>query len=348
MLCPQCLKDVKFNYAPAEGADTLRPYLCPTDRCGERVERTYVDEYHEAPIVPVCAVGLPRHGKTTYFAALMYFARRFDISRGWPNFFLQPVNREAVEATSPLAEAFGRGELPDATPKVFPRPSLIRLAGVPGRPERECRLLCYDPAGEVYENATSIDRFARFVQLAKAVVFFISLKEVREEARYERTSVAAAMDRLFDNYDYYIRNKGVKRRSQDLIVVYTRADELLDDFETRPSRALGSRERFTITSYLRMGATEGLAPLKTSRDQRGSVSAILRKFTETDLEARNFVRMAEDSYRSLTFTVTSALGCLPIMADGDRRLLVAPVPKRVLDPILWVVEKTLDQRRWWQ
>ena len=66
-------------------------------------------------------------------------------------------------------------------------------------------------------------------------------------------------------------------------------------------------------------------------------------FTEQELNAHEFVNAAESNFKSLNFSIISALGTEP---EGAR-LTVEIVPRRILDPVLFVIEKSFDDDSQW-
>jgi hypothetical protein len=78
------------------------------------------------------------------------------------------------------------------------------------------------------------------------------------------------------------------------------------------------------------------------------MSNLLYRFTEEELDAYEFLNAAESNFKSVSFSIISALGTEPYGA----RLSVEIVPRRILDPILWIMEKSFSGperffRRWW-
>ena len=68
------------------------------------------------------------------------------------------------------------------------------------------------------------------------------------------------------------------------------------------------------------------------------ISNRLLEFTEQELQAHEFINTAEANFKSINFSIISALGTEP----QDGRLAVAIVPRRILDPLLWVMEKSFS------
>jgi hypothetical protein len=72
------------------------------------------------------------------------------------------------------------------------------------------------------------------------------------------------------------------------------------------------------------------------------ISSQLRSFTGEDLRARQFLSLASDRFASVEFSIVSALGAAP---GQDGHLGVKIKPRRILDPLLWTLERALPARR---
>jgi hypothetical protein len=126
---------------------------------------------------------------------------------------------------------------------------------------------------------------------------------------------------------------GGTTKDQHLIVVFTKADQLLRRFKS------GWKD---LQSYLVQGSIESLARPEGYIQRMQSVSDRLLEFTENELNAYEFVNAAQSNFKSINFSIISALGTEP---EGAR-LSVAIVPRRILDPVLWIMEKSADQSLW--
>ena len=143
MLCPFCLDDVKFKQEKLN-RQLSTVYLCPT--CGEQVPALYAQDFRKYPPVVVSAVGFRQHGKTVYFATLFYTLKRLTLARDWSQFFTMGLNEASLATVYDNARLLDAGALPDSTPKNFPRPTILRVEGMPMH--RNCTLLCFDTGGE--------------------------------------------------------------------------------------------------------------------------------------------------------------------------------------------------------
>ncbi len=326
MLCSFCLSDVRFKKEKTSG-NLASIYLCPT--CNEQAPALYSQDYRKYPPVVISAVGFRQHGKTVYFASLFYTLKKLTLARDWPEFFTMGLNEDSLDTVYGNARMLDAGALPDSTPKNFPRPTMIRAEGIPMQPD--CTLLFFDTGGECFEKPTQLVQFAGFVRRAKAALLLISIPDL-EDPR-------AGMQKLLNTYVVGMGELGAKTKDQHLIVVYTKADQLV-------SRLTGRWK--SLYTYLVQGSVDDLAQHNGYIERMEDVSDQLYDFTEEELQAHEFLNAAEANFKSVNFSIISALGTEPQGA----KLSVRIVPRRILDPILWIMEKSFSGperllRRWW-
>jgi hypothetical protein len=317
MLCPFCLEDVRPQHVRAEGPFAYS-YACP--KCREAIPALHVRDYRRYPPVVVSVVGFQRHGKTLFVASLFYTMLKLKVASYWPGFYMLPLNEESLEVVYELVRTLERGELPPSTPKLFPRPTVVRVEEVPLRDR--CTLLFYDTAGESFEKASQLGRYASFVRRARTALFLVSLPRIREDG----SDVAVEMEKLLAAYIQAMGALGEARR-QHLVVVYTCGDELEPFLEGWPD----------LLQYLVDGSVDTLADRQRYVLRMRQVSDRLADFTERALDARPFLNLARKSFRSVHFSVVSALGAAP----QDGRLPARIAPRRILDPLFWMMEQAL-------
>lgn len=325
MLCPFCLDDVKFKLEK-QGNSRTAMYVCPN--CNEQVPALYAQDYRKYPPVVISAIGFRQHGKTVYFASLFYTLKKLTLARDWPDFFTMSLNEDSLDTVYGNVRMLEGGVLPDSTPKNFPRPTMIRAEGVPMQPD--CTLLFFDTGGESFERPTQLVQFAGFVRRARAAMLLVSPADL-EDPR-------AGMQKLLNTYVVGMRELGGRTEDQHLIVVFTKADQL--------AVRLG-RQWADLRNYLVKGSVGDLARPDGYMERMHNISDRLLQFTEQELSAHEFVNAALANFKSINFSIISALGAQPQGA----RLPVNIVPRRILDPMLWVMEKTFARRslfrRWW-
>jgi hypothetical protein len=322
MLCPYCLADVKFRL---EGS-----YFCPD--CNEKVPAMYVRGYGKYPPRIVSAVGLRGHGKTVYFASLFYVLKESRLPAFWqPDFFALSLTDEDLETVHSNAKMLKDGKLPGSTPMNFPRPTMLRVAGIPmWQNQRDCTLVFYDTSGEAFERASELVKYARFARQAQMVMLLVSLLDLQDPPHQMQT--------LLNTYVIGIEDLGGSTRNQDLMVVYTKADAIADRLAIPPWDG--------VRAYLADGSVNSLAQVRGYQRRMYEMSNKLYDFTRKELQSHQFVNLAETSFRSVGFSIVSALGAAP--EDGHLSAEVDPL--RVLDPIIWMMEMAppAPQRRpWW-
>ena len=320
MLCPFCLDNVKFEQKKA-GNSHASIYLCP--QCNEQVPALYSQDYKEYAPVVISAVGFRQHGKTVYFAGLFYTLKKLTLARDWPDFFTMGLNEDSLDTVYSNAHMLQDGALPDSTPKNFPRPTMLRAEGLPLHPN--CTLLFFDTGGECFERPTQLVQFAGFVKHAKAVMLLISIADLDDPR--------AGMQQLLNTYIVGMGELGTSTKEQHLIVVFTKADRIA-------ARLTGQWQE--IYNYLVTGSVEDLAQTKGYTERMRHISDLLLDFTEQELNAYEFVNAAQSQFKSVSFTIISALGTEP---EGAQ-MPVAIVPRRIIDPVLWVIEKSLSNSEW--
>jgi len=311
MLCPFCLGVVKFAQTRVKNQPA---YSCPD--CQEIAPALYVQDYARYPPVVMSAVGYRQHGKTVYFSSLFYTLKRLKVASHWPRFLAMGLSDNCLDTVYGNVALLEGGRLPNSTPKNFPRPTLLRLAGVPK--QRDCTLICYDTGGESFEQPQSMVQYARFVQRARTALFLVSVPDLPDTAR--------ELYKLLNTYVLGMDKLGADTSNQHLVIVLTKADRLAE--RLRPYGELGL--------YQEHGSIARLAEPGEYLAQMHRMSGRIREFMLRELHAEHFIETATTNFASVSFTMISALGGLP-GAEGSLQL----VPRRVLDPLLWVLERSL-------
>lgn len=310
MLCPYCLDDIQSS-APQ----------CPA--CEHEVPELYKRNYPRGgpfsrprPVV-LSAVGFSGHGKTVYLAALLHTLEN-ELTRVWPGFYRQGLDRDTIREIKRNLQDLERGELPESTRRNFPQPSLHRLAKLPRR-YGDRVLVAYDPPGEAFEEDLSLEQYAHFVKRAQSVVFLLSLPDLEEPLAHE-------MHRFLEVYTLAMARMRAPTRKQHLVVTFTKADTLL---ETRFKQFPDLVQHLSNPSYAELG------DLDAYQRRLENVSRELEDFTRNVLEARNFDNLAREAFKSVVYCAVSALGSAP---EGAR-LKDKMTPLRVADPLLWVLAR---------
>ncbi len=311
-LCPLCLVWSNFEQADKDG-------LHCSD-CGTMIPAMYEEGYSKYPPVMVSIIGFRGHGKTVYLSSLFHTLQYASLTNYWPDFFHQPINQDALDRVFGYADKLEIGKLPDTTSKVLPQPVMLWMNGVAKR--WNCTLLCYDTTGEAFKKGSQVKEYAEFVKWAKTALFLVSLPDLKKEMN----NLNIGMSSLLKTYALGMQNElGAKTKDQDLIVVYTKADEILLPDELRGLLLQATLNNLCDPDKYRKGMVQ--------------ISDRLYKFTETELQAKDFLVAARNNFKSVTFSMVSALGTKPV----DQTVAVKIRPRRILDPLLWVIEKSLNK-----
>jgi hypothetical protein len=306
MLCPYCLQNASDRESTCKN-------------CKEPLPAMYVQRhggpFTRSPAI-LSAVGFSGHGKTVYLAAMLHEMEK-TLTRVWPKFFRQALDIDSVKTVQANLALLRQGDLPESTRRNFPRPSIHALIDMPYFGSRD--LLIYDPPGEAFNTDEGMERFAHFVQRAKVVLFLVSLIDLDEPK-------ADDLFRLLNTYVLGMAKMKAKPRDQHLVVAYTKADRLKTILNTHPA----------VLDHIASADHSALADPKKYLAQLRAVSLELEAFTECDLDARNFIHLTRKEFKSVNYCAVTALG----QAPEAGHLATAIEPRRVLDPLLWVLEKS--------
>jgi hypothetical protein len=306
-LCPSCLQDVERFTESATGSGSV--HTCPA--CAELVPLRYVRDYDRYPAVVFSLTGLRGHGKTCYLASLLHEFER--IGALWPDFSYIPLDEEGLVGVRERQRALERGDLPESTRKVFPRPVLLRLEGLPDL--GGCHLLMYDTAGEAFQRSGELRQYAGYVTRSRVVVFLVSL---------ERLETPSSLVDFLTVYVQAVAELRGRPADQTLLVVLTQGDRLAGREDLPESIGDYLRERKRGTSL------EPFAPLSQEIEGwLGSQPGFI-----------NFLRRARQEFGDVRYAVVSALGSDP---EGQTQQ-VSVSPRGVLAPLLYVI--SCEKERW--
>ena len=315
MLCPFCLT-------------RLQQRVSQCGACSRQLPPEYVKAHsgwlRKSPAI-VSVIGFSGHGKTVYLASLFYALQKL-VPNAWSGFSRQGLTLKTLKTLYHNLDLLKSGELPHATEPVFPEPNIDRLYKIPQYGDRT--LLVYDPPGEAFEldEEEYLQRFAGFVKHSRCALFLVSLKDMMG-AFETPDAVADEMHRLLETYNVGMTNMGAPEKAQHLIVVYTKGDLLPSTFEDLPDE---------ITGYLERDEIEALRDLRSYSQGMKRSSGLLHEFSRNTLNASGFLYNAERHFKTVEFCAVSALGSPPV---GDR-LSERIAPRRVIDPLLWVLQKS--------
>ncbi len=311
MLCPFCLKEGTITKIEERG----RPYYVCSEHAEPKIPITYA-ENTKIPRDVISAIGFSGHGKTAYFASL--FSSLDELARVWPGFCTFPVDEQSLITVHENVKLLKGGILPSATPKNFPIPTIVQFSGMPKFKDRF--LIFYDTGGESYERASRLINNANFVKRSQTAIFFMSLHDLEYNTQ--------EMHRLLTVYIQGLKELGGNPKEQHLLVVLTKGDLLASKLESHEQ----------VWDYLTNGDVNNVrySDIKSQMADMKKISKLLKEFLRDDIGASNFIALGERSFRNIEISIISALGSAP---KGDR-LDISATPKRIFDPMLWVMNNS--------
>lgn len=308
ILCPFCLRNV-----PA------RSLKCSNIGCERDLPRLYTDDFQQIPLSIVSAVGFSSHGKTVYLATLLHVLD--ELSQYWRGYYRQALNESSIEFIEANRKLLLKdGKLPNSTPTNFRETSIWRLANVPNLGDR--RLLIYDTAGENFQKVYSLKENAGYISRSPVVLFFVSVPFIVQD----ESDPASEIDKLLQTYILGMRELSSNTKNQHLVIVYTWGDMMEDKLTEYPA----------VVNYLNKSELAPGWDMPSYLREMASISSLLKQFTYRTLKAGSFHNMAHGNFASVECCMVSSLGRPP--AKG--RLTMELSPRRVIDPLLWVIQKT--------
>lgn len=344
MICPYCLDDVS--------AKSLEHKDCKIAK-GKEFPAAYV-RFHASEVaadpVVFSVVGSVGHGKTVFLCALFDFLDN-HLTHIWPGFFSHVLDQESLSRLNENRNRLRKGELPPPTQQSFPRPGIFRLTNMPQEtpvgeslPLGDTTVLIYDPPGEAFVTDQNISNLASFVRRGSCVLFLIDIASLGD-------SVPDKMTELLDTYLLGMEHLKMERKSQHLIVVYTKSDDLkvsVPEFRTFLEKQPELRD------YLNEQRPPTLVDPNRHLEHLRKISSLLEEFTRTELRAGKFINEAAHWFSSVSFTAVSSLGAAPEDGNGGKKMKVRMSPRGVADPLLYVLAKSIRPRKkiptvpWWE
>ncbi len=311
-----------------ESRNGTAAYVCPDANCKAAIHRDFVERL-DIPRTTVGLIGFSGHGKTVYITSLFYFLKY--LRNKWADYYCLSLDDNTHKILHYHVPLFEDSQLPKSTPANFPFPSLIHFHNIPFF--RNWFACFYDTAGAVFENTQKIADQGRFVACSDVLLFIISIIDCGKKWP----------DRMVEFLDTYIRavwnSMRADLKKQHLIVVLTKADSLGN---TNPTGILSEDLVTELNSgfyknYLDLNGREDIIRLKER-------SINIRNWLIRE-GGQGFVSIAKDKFKSVEYTLVSSTGSAPV---GDRLLtkLTPEDPKLVLDPFLWILEKSRRKSTW--
>jgi len=325
------------------------PYYCPTyspstSNISEyEIPRTYVEEYSSVPPLLLVTTGFSGHGKTTYLSALTLVLE--NLCRIWSGTvydYADDFSRDQVLKIRAIAR---QGRRVEPTPLINPRPILLSVYGMPEF-KSNCIMLT-DMAGQFFDNARHWTEpegagHTRFIKSTKNIWMFISLYDLLPDETSSNANVRnERMNDLLSNYVRGMTSIDSSVSGRNLIVVYTKADKLLND----PPKNLPEIPT-TIRNYITGDKLKNITnndwdpenasfslPEYLTNMQR--ISDELAAYTKQIPGGSAFINNAEKRHgMKIYFAVTSAQG---IDLDERQEPPENISRHRVIDPFLWAL-----------
>ena len=318
--CMKCTMAVKDVYCPIP------------EKPGAVLDKIIPQRCILAKSLPIALIGAKATGKSNYICVLVNEIRKkmslgFDTSinmscdmatrTNYEEFYYRPLYREKMQIS-----ATDKGKIP---PMIFP---------IDFPKGKQVTLTFYDTAGENLDDLETIKQDNGYLPNSKGIILLLDPLQLpqlrtRLSEKLNLPEQNTAVDMVLDAVTYNLEGYGRKNTKDiPLAVVFTKLDAL-DEFED------------ILPAY---------SPLRNESTHVDSCAFRLDEFENTQHEMRNLLAhiMGDSEFRSLenkikkTFTNyaffgASALGCSP---DLDGRLPGTGVkPRRVLDPLLWLLKE---------
>lgn len=306
MICPFCQQPVDRFLSSDDGAAGFRCPLCGADG----VPLLYPQDYHRHPAVPVSIIGPTGHGKSVFVDALLTHLER---KVRWPNFSCQWMSQDGMRQTRDRLRLLRQfGQLPDATPEVFPRPQVVRLRNVPR--VGGCQLVFYDTGGETFRDTDKLRDAGRYVRNSPAVLWLVSLNDLEYPEQ---------LTDLLTVYAQAMAEMGGDPRRQAVVLALTKGDLLID----RPDLPPVARD-FLLN--------DDLDPAGDAWPKLGALSTALENWLRAG-DQHQLVNLLRAQFRTARFCILSAQGA----AAKDQVLQMELMPRGVLAPLFWLWRESL-------
>lgn len=306
MICPFCQQGVDRFLSSEDGTTGFRCPLCGADG----VPLLYPQEYAAHPAVPVSIIGPTGHGKSVFVDALLTHLER---KVRWPRFSCQWMSQEGMRQTRDRLRLLRQfGQLPDATPEVFPRPQVVRLRNVPR--VGGCQLVFYDTGGETFRDTDKLRDAGRYVRNSPAVLWLVSLTDLEYPEQ---------LTDLLTVYAQAMAEMGGDPKRQAVVLALTKGDLLID----RPDLPPAARD-FLLN--------DDLDPGGDAWGRLGGLSAALEEWLLAG-DQHQLVNLLRAQFRAARFCILSAQGA----AARDQVLQMELMPRGVLAPLFWLWRESL-------
>jgi len=322
--CPRCFNKIRV---PKEFGHFL---TCK--ECTFAIPLAYVRDCRDMPPVFVQLFGLPNAGKTTFLDILRIYL--YDLDRAWERYFPLPITQLDMDHRPILMLERERGILPGSTQKRERNQNEAYIMSLSHMERWGSRfLVLMDHAGESFGPLILNMQDIPFLQHTPVTIMLLSLPDLVNEGKRVNDLVTSYITSLEANRINFARER------RQLVVVFSKAD-LIPDLPTEINEYLS---RDNIYSALRdPNQAFNLGP--TAMDHYIEWMKYISQVTEQWVSARipggrALLNMLRDREIQARFSVMSATGH-PISPGA----MLAPTPRRVLDPFFWVMEFYRENR----
>ena len=327
MICPMCLEEVE-GFEAAKATDSSMVPRCP--KCGGDVPTVYINGYAEHPLAVFSLIGFRSHGKSVFLSSLFHEMDSAAVSnpaKEWPEFSYSAVDPDVMLHVREMQRKLENREMPPPTDTAFFKPAILRMKQVPRF--GSCHLLAYDTSGESLLAVDQMKSFIGYVSRVPTVLLLVSwmIRDAAEQPAHH-------LDELLTIYRQAVLDLGGDPKSQNLLVVLTKGDRLLDEPDIPESI-----QRFLTPEPHADGDERPHEPGDDEHFERlDMLSQEIELWLEGQRKFGNFVRQAPGEFRRVEYCIVSATGSEP----ESGKLVCDVAPCGVLSALLWTLKLQFD------
>ena len=323
MRCPYCLKDLQLVRNTMEIINGGTKYIYTCSYCGRVIPYDYIKS--RSPKIAIGVTGFRGHGKTTYLSVLFYLLKRFP--NYWHNgFSLHVLDEMGIELIYKKMKLLKNGQLPKATSTDFPDPVLVKFGNIPYLGAYIVSFFDISAGVPATQGVINVYEF-----LINSDILFL-IFSIDDALKAKRQAWQDELERFLNVY-LGATDKATSKnriRKQHLIIVLTKADLFTKESPISLSDELYEYlENGSLSDYFELNK-EKISIIKKN-------SKKIRKWLQ-ELGAESSFKLVETNFKSVEYTIVSALGRSP--SGNELGFKLTPeIPKRVLDPFLLALDK---------
>lgn len=300
-------------------------------QCHEEVPSQYLKNARQRDPVWMVTIGYSQHGKTTYLDGLALTLE--NIAKMSMGTFSTTLDSHTFERLREIRREAQEGLLSDATQETGnrPRPLLLSVPNFLGHAYNT--LVINDLPGEIFDKPEIAQNYAEPIQQARTIWFIISLADIFDDRQ------GRAIPDLLKSYIDSMERLGSQARDRHVLVVYTKADRLLNKLPEDIKNYLADDPYMAIQQMTMADTHANQLDAFAYLDQMARVSQALKEFTfNTVPQGATFVAMADHYGMKLSFSVVASV------PGADKRTTGVDTPRhRMIDPLLWSLTSTESQ-----